>query len=83
MPYIKQEDREEMDYVVQYMKKAGVQPDGKLNYVLFKFCKNNVKPSYNNFKNFIAELHECENEIRRRFLSPYEDLKISENGDVL
>jgi hypothetical protein len=37
---------------------------------------------YNNYKNFIGELNETVAEIRRRFLSPYEDSKMKENGDV-
>jgi len=82
MLYIKKEDRDEMDFVVGNMQAMDVQPNGKLNYVLFKFCKNTVKPSYNNYKNYIAELEECAHEIRRRFLAPYEDQKIIENGDV-
>lgn len=82
MPYIKKEDRKQMDEVVKDMVNKGVEPDGKLNYVLFKLCKDSVKQSYNNYKNYIAELTECSEEIRRRFLAPYEDNKIIENGDV-
>ena len=41
-----------------------------------------VEPSYNNFKNYIGELSECNCEIRRRLLAPYEDLKRLDNGDV-
>jgi len=82
MPYINQDDRLAMDDVVDAMLLAGVKPDGKLNYILFKYCKLIVEPGYNNYKNFIAELTECAEEIRRRFLAPYEDKKIEENGDV-
>ena len=82
MPYIKQEDRYDMDVVVEFMKGSKVKPDGKLNYILYKFCKETVEPSYNNYKNYIAELTECTEEIRRRILSKYEDEKIKENGDV-
>jgi len=82
MPYIKQEDRQDMDIVVDYMIGYKVKPDGKLNYILYKFCKEMIKPSYNNYKNYIAELTECAEEIRRRILSKYEDEKIKENGDV-
>jgi len=82
MPYIKQEDRHSMDVVVELMKIQKVTPDGKLNYILYKFCKDTVEPSYNNYKNFIAELKQCATEIERRILGPYEDLKINENGDV-
>jgi len=82
MPYVKQDVRENLNFVVENMKAMDVKPDGKLNYVLFKFCKDTIDPSYNNYKNFIAELEECAQEIRRRLLAPYENQKIIENGDV-
>ena len=82
MPYIDPIDRPEMDKVVEMMKEVGVLADGDLNYILFKFCKEYVKPSYNTYKNFLGELTECQEEIRRRILAPYEDKKIQMNGDV-
>jgi hypothetical protein len=82
MPYIKKENREGMDYVIEAMNEAGVQANGDLNYILYKFCKDSVKPSYNNYKNFCGELRQCATEIERRLLGPYEDEKIKENGDV-
>lgn len=83
MPYISRKDRRKnIDFIVNDMKNSGVQPNGELNYLLFKFCKDTVKPSYNEYKNFIAELNECANEIRRRFLAPYEEKQIMKNGDV-
>jgi len=87
MPYINQEYRESLDEVVSIMLDKGVEPNGTLNYVLFKFCKEYFKhrsqESYNTLKNFIGELNESAAEIRRRILFPYEDKKIEENGDVL
>ena len=82
MPYIKKEDRPAMDRVVYAMSLNGVKADGDLNYILYKFCRTKIEPSYNNYKNFIGELTECCEEIRRRILSKYEDQKIEENGDV-
>jgi len=132
MPYIKQENRPDMDKIVKLMKKLevdvskdlvgilynvqtkwhgsefdklveliiamGVQANGDLNYILYKYCLVTVSPSYNNYKRFIGgledaaanttcreyrwELRECAAEIRRRLLGPYEDTKIAENGDV-
>ncbi|MFC1757096.1 DUF6899 family protein [Patescibacteria group bacterium] len=82
MPYIKPEDRPRMDKVVQAMVEAGTEANGDLNYVLFKFCRERVPPSYNAYKNFIGELRQCAAEIERRMLAPYEDEKIKENGDV-
>ena len=82
MPYIKKEYRSLKDTVVDAMVAAGVKADGDLNYILFKFCKNHVKPGYGNYKNFVGELNEAAEEIRRRLLAPYEDQKIIDNGDV-
>ena len=82
MPYIKQNKRDVMDSVVAAMVRAGVKADGDLNYILFKFCKENIEPGYNNYKNFCGELNETVAEIRRRFLGPYEDEAKERNGDV-
>jgi hypothetical protein len=82
MPYITDDKRKELDIIVNDMIKNNLQnPNGNLNYILFKLAKN-IQPSYNNYKNFIGELNECIAEIRRRLLSKYEDEKIIENGDV-
>ena len=82
MPYIKDSRRKDMDEIVDLMVKKQVAVDGDLNYILYKFCKYNVKPSYNNYKNYCGELSECASEIRRRLTGPYEDTKVKENGDV-
>ena len=83
MPYIKQENRPDMNEIVDLMAAKSVKADGDLNYILFKFCKFHVKPSYNNYKNYCGELRQCAVEIERRILADYENLKIIENGDVL
>jgi hypothetical protein len=82
MPYIELKKRVQLDRIIELMKNLNIKADGDLNYILFKLCKETVQPGYNQYKNFIAELNECSNEIRRRFLAPYEDTKIRENGDV-
>lgn len=82
MPYIKREQRPTMDEVVNLMQELGVKANGDMNYILYAFCKRHVSPSYNNYKNFCGELRQCATEIERRLLGPYEDTKISENGDV-
>ena len=82
MPYISQDKRPAMDRVVYAMSVNDVKVNGDLNYILYKFCRTKVKPSYNNYKNYIGELNECIAEIRRRILSKYENEKCSENGDV-
>lgn len=82
MPYIKKEKRLVMDLVVKSMFDAGVEANGDLNYILYKFAKYHVEPGYGKYKNFLGELNEASEEIRRRLLAPYEDEKITENGDI-
>jgi len=82
MPYIKKERRIEVDKIVDLMKQSKIQIDGDLNYLLYKFIKDTVNPSYKNYKNVIGELECCKLELYRRLISDYETLKIKENGDV-
>lgn len=83
MPYIKQEQRPDLDVLVRDMAKLyHVQANGDLNYILYAFCKRHVPVSYNSYKNFCGELRQCATEIERRILGSYEDEKIIENGDV-
>lgn len=72
--------------------------DGDMNYLLYAFALRKLLPSYDVYKGFLqalqliinsdpagrlaGELTECIYEIRRRILTPYEDQKILENGDV-
>jgi hypothetical protein len=82
MPYVTKDKRPDLDKVVEEMAEARVVANGDLNYILFAYCKRHVTPSYNNYKNFLGELNEAAEEIRRRLLADYEDKKIIENGDV-
>jgi len=82
MPYIKPEKRKHFDEIVELMEEKDVKADGDLNYILYKFCRQCIKPSYNNYKNFCGELRQCATEIERRLIAPYEDMKIKENGDI-
>ena len=82
MPYIKKEQRPSKDKIVALMVEESIQANGDLNYVLYAYCKKHIKPSYNNYKNYCGELRQCATEIERRLLAPYEDEKITENGDV-
>lgn len=82
MPYIKQNDRDKFDYIIDAMKATGVEANGDLNYILFYYAKHCIPHNYNSLKNFCGELRQCATEIERRILGPYEDKKIDENGDV-
>ena len=81
MPYIPQEKREGLDWLVDQMGRL-LKVDGDLNYVIFAFTKRYIQPRYVNYRNFFGELNEAVAEARRRFLVPYEGEKIIEHGDV-
>ena len=73
-------------------------PDGSINYIIFKYAKYYIKPSYNNYKNFMGVLYDAvaatevtqyKNEyreaaewIRLMLLLKYEMERRRENGDV-
>lgn len=64
------------------MNTKAVVANGDLNYLLFKYCKKHIVPSYNNFKNYLGELRQCATEIERKLLAQYEDEKEKENGGI-
>ncbi len=74
-----------------------VQPNGDINYILFKYAKYHVEASYNNYKTFMGyiyelvdmssgaykdEFRESAEWIRIKLLIPYEEEKSEESGDV-
>lgn len=75
-----------------------IKPNGDVNYVLFKYCKYYIKPSYNNYKAFMGEIYNAmesistgkfKNEIREaaewiriKLLTLYEEKAMERNGDV-
>lgn len=84
--------------LLKIAKEIDIKPNGDINYVLFKYCKYHIEPSYNNYKNFMGiiyrmmhnavsdsyknEFREAAEWIRIKLLTPYEEKKILENGDV-
>ena len=83
-PYIKEEDRNEMQDAYETLKKqirARGSITGVLNYLLFKLAKDYCT-CYEDYRDFIGELEAAKLEIYRRLAAPYEDEKIKENGDV-
>lgn len=81
MPYIKDKLVRLVLKEILYKYIDFLKPNGNLNYFLFALAKKQCK-SYNDYKEFIGELECAKAEIIRRQLSPYEDEKIKENGDV-
>ena len=80
MPYIKKDYREALK------DPASVPVDsGGLNYLLTKTCLEYLdarKQSYKYYNDVIGALECSKLEMYRRAIAPYEDTKITENGDI-
>jgi hypothetical protein len=85
MPYIKKEDRQNFEYLVKNMSLAKINSAGDLNYLITRlvhsFLEQHSK-SYQNYNDALGALEGSKLELYRRFISSYEDVKISANGDV-
>jgi len=42
---------------------AEIWPNGDINYILFKYGKYHITPSYNNYKNYIGAIHQAKDKI--------------------
>lgn len=84
MPYIKEENRQWVTSAFQ------IKSSGELNYYLTKQLNNYITThlerggqlSYDFMNSIVGVLQCIQDEFKRRFLWPYEDKKIQENGDV-
>lgn len=84
MPYIKPSLRGDIDDCIK-LYAYHLKPDGRLNYFLTKLFLTYMRVygmRYGQAKQFLAELEMAKMEIYRRYVAPYEDEKIKENGDV-
>lgn len=88
MPYIKIEERQEFDTVLnqlwELIKRRGVS-NGELNYLMsilahFYIFKHGL--TYNTGSDVIKAFECAKLEFYRRIMAPYEDGKIALNGDV-
>ena len=78
MPYIKGEDKKDV-------RVNGPSTAGELNFALSQNVNDFLQTSqfnYQAFNDVIGALENLKFEIQRRFLAPYEDKKIEENGDA-
>lgn len=79
MPYVKKEIRDRIDF------HHNPQTAGDLNYYFSNIIKDYLTrkgESYQIFNDIIGALECCKQELYRRKIAPYEDIKINENGDV-
>lgn len=81
MPYIKQEDRS----LVNPLSARDADTAGELNYQITKLCDRFIRRNgvtYSNLNLVIGALECAKLELYRRVLTPYEECKLNENGDV-
>ena len=86
MPYIKLKDREALDETrIDEIHTNPANP-GQLNYkisgIIDQYLSDLSGPSYSNYNDVIGVLECIKLELYRRFVGPYEDQKLSENGEV-
>jgi hypothetical protein len=78
MPYIKDDQRVTLDI-------TEIKNSGELTYLLTKVCMTYLKDkdkSFYTLNQVIGALENSKMEFYRRVLVPYENGKLSENGDV-
>ena len=87
MPYIKKEDREFYDEIVNELadliSKRDVElQDGDMNYIITSLIKKIYPVKYKDINRVMGMLECVKQEYYRRIVAQYEDKKIEENGDV-
>jgi hypothetical protein len=83
MPYIKQADRVKFEFFMDSLPSP--QTAGELNYLITRISKQYLEANGSRYEqlNAVVGALECAKmECYRRIISPYEDIKIEENGDV-
>ncbi len=50
---------------------AEAKPNGDINYILFKYGKYHIKPSYNNYKAYIGAIHQAKDTLNsQKYVGP-------------
>jgi len=83
MPYIPHEEREPFGTPARRLGVAAVTV-GQLNFNITSMILSFLgpHPHYRDFNEAIGALECIKQELYRRMVAPYEDMKIKENGDV-
>jgi hypothetical protein len=85
MPYIKKEDRIDLDECINDLEMyINNEKPGELCYVIYKVLNDLTKENkcFKTMSSLISEVECAKLEFYRRIVAPYEDKKIEENGDV-
>ena len=85
MPYIRSIDRDRLDYITDTILNTGITSAGEMNYLFTiianEYLNRNGK-NYQYINDVVGALEGAKQEFYRRVAAPYEDIKITENGDV-
>jgi len=87
MPYLRDEDKDEVNAlrvgVAFYMPQD--RSLGRLTYAIYRLAHNYLGPSagFADYAEVLGCLEAAKLELYRRKVAPYEDTKITTNGDVL
>lgn len=87
MPYIKTSERPAIDklldpLIVHLQSLPETDQDGSLNYSITKIIKHLYPQKYFHFNRALGVLSAVSLELYRKIIGPYEEQKISENGNV-
>jgi len=91
MPYIKQEQRENLDPKIKELadaieKEANFTPINYLGLINYSFTKVLLEtfgtPKYSKIAMITGVLENIKQEFYRRYAADYEDIKCEENGDL-
>jgi len=85
MPYIKKEDRKEIQDWLNQITSSFLSSEGKLNFIISLLCLKYLKQHgerYSTYNTLLGVLEGVKQELYRRKISGYEDRKIQENGDI-
>ncbi len=87
MPYILNNQRPDVDSkmepLLEYIKKLPMEEqDGVLNYSVTRIIKHVYPRKYFHYNRAMGVLSAIAHELYRHIIGPYEDEKITENGDV-
>lgn len=84
MPYIRQSNRDNIDKLAHDLLQSNL-TFGELNYTITILLKKYLETSGTNYLNIngIIGVLECaKQELYRKVATPYEELKIQQNGDI-
>ena len=84
MPYIPKNDRKLYEGAILTLKHI-IKTPGELNYVITRLVHNYIaekKLCYDTLNSVVGVFTCALSEFQRRILSPYEDQKMEEHGDV-